>query len=160
MLGVFLESYGVKLTNDSLEFPANNVLGPQDQYVEGETKCDGKDAELSVRVWDSYTDTGAGNRYIANMDNIRIDHDGMVFGIYFSPKDAPETDAAVGPQPPRARCGRHEPAPSGRLPAVRHHAARRHHAGRRALPAGHVGHHHACRRDRAAPAARRATTLG
>ena len=76
------------LTNDTLKFPDNNVLGFTDEYKEGETKCNGEDAELSVKVWDSYTDTDAGNRYIANMDRIHIDHDGMVFGIYFTPKDA------------------------------------------------------------------------
>jgi hypothetical protein len=88
VLGVFLDTYDVTLTNDSLKFPDNNQLGPNKEYKEGETKCDGKDAELSVRVWNSYTDTDAGNRYIANMDNIHIDNDGMVFGIYFTPKDA------------------------------------------------------------------------
>ena len=88
MLGVFLDTYDVELTNDTLKFPDNNVLGFTDEYTEGETQCNGEDAELSVKVWDSYTDTDAGNRYIANMDRIHIDHDGMVFGIYFTPKDA------------------------------------------------------------------------
>jgi hypothetical protein len=88
VLGVFLDTYDVSLTNDTLKFPANNVLGFTDTYKEGETKCNGKDAELSVKVWSSYTDTDAGHRYIANMDRIHIDHNGMVFGIYFTPKDA------------------------------------------------------------------------
>jgi hypothetical protein len=94
VLGVFLDTYDVELTNDTLKFPANNVLGFTDEYKEGDTKCDGEDAELSVRVWDSYTDTDAGSRYIANMDRIHIDHNGMVFGIYFTPKDADQ------PMPP------------------------------------------------------------
>ncbi len=88
VLGVFLDNYEVELTNDTLTFPEKNVLGFSDEYKEGDTKCDGEDAELSVKVWDSYTDTDAGSRYIANMDRIHIDHDGMVFGIYFTPKDA------------------------------------------------------------------------
>ena len=88
VLGVFLDTYDVSLTNDTLKFPANNVLGFTDEYKEGETKCNGEDAELSVRVWASYTDTDAGKRYIANMDRIHIDQNGMVFGIYFTPKDA------------------------------------------------------------------------
>jgi hypothetical protein len=94
VLGVFLDTYDVELTNDTLKFPANNVLGFTDEYKEGETKCNGEDAELSVRVWGSYTDTDAGSRYIANMDRIHIDNNGMVFGIYFTPKDADQ------PMPP------------------------------------------------------------
>jgi hypothetical protein len=88
VLGVFLDTYDVELTNDTLKFPDNNVLGTTDEYTEGETQCNGEDAELTIKVWDSYTDTDAGNRYIANMDRVHIDHDGMVFGIYFTPKDA------------------------------------------------------------------------
>ena len=88
VLGVFLDTYDVELTNDTLKFPDNNVLGFSDEYTEGETQCYGEDAELTIKVWDSYTDTDAGNRYIANMDRVHIDHDGMVFGIYFTPKDA------------------------------------------------------------------------
>lgn len=96
VLGVFLESYEVELEDDRLRFPENNVLGFADEYVEGETKCDGEDATLSVRVWDSFTDTDAGQRYIANMDRIHIDNDGMVFGIYFGPDDMEQ------PMPPWA----------------------------------------------------------
>jgi hypothetical protein len=88
VLGVFLDTYDVELTNDSLKFPDNNILGPSQEYIEGETKCDGEDAELSVRAWGNFTDTDAGKRYIANMDRVHIDNDGMVFGIYFTPKDA------------------------------------------------------------------------
>ena len=88
VLGVFLDTYDVSLTNDTLKFPANNVLGSTNEYKEGTTKCNGEDAELSVKAWASYTDTDAGKRYIANMDRIHIDQNGMVFGIYFTPKDA------------------------------------------------------------------------
>lgn len=103
VLGVFLENYGVELTNDSITFddvsvvggnetyPPSNGFDVVDEYVEGETKCDGEDAEVSVKAWDSFTDTGSGNRYIANMDRIHIDSDGMVFAIYFTPKDADQT---------------------------------------------------------------------
>lgn len=87
VLGVFLESYNVELEDDRLKFPADNVLGFADEYVEGETQCDGEDATLSVRVWDSFRDTDDGARYIAKMDRVHVDHDGMVFGIYFGPDD-------------------------------------------------------------------------
>jgi hypothetical protein len=100
ILGVFLETYEVALTNDSLTFPSATAVGPNpdyattaptetlQEYVEGDTKCNGEDAELSVRVWKSYTDTDGGKRYIANMDRIHLDDDGMIFGIYFTPRDA------------------------------------------------------------------------
>jgi hypothetical protein len=94
VLGVFLDTYDVELSDDTLSFPDNNVLGFSDEYEEGTTKCNGEDAELSVKVWDSYTDTGNGKRYIANMDRIHIDNDGMVFGIYFTPQD---TDQSMPP---------------------------------------------------------------
>ena len=95
-LGVFLETYDVELTNDSLTFPsataltANSEYPPVngfdalEEYVEGETQCDGEDAELSVKAWESFTDTDGGQRYIANMDNVHVDNDGMVFAVYFT----------------------------------------------------------------------------
>ena len=82
--GVFLETYEVELTNDSLKFPANNVLGFTDEYIEGETQCDGEDAELSVKAWSNFTDTDGGTRFIANMDEVHVDNDCMVFGIYLT----------------------------------------------------------------------------
>ncbi|MET0459838.1 MAG: hypothetical protein ABW195_11370, partial [Ilumatobacteraceae bacterium] len=94
-LGVFLENYGVELTDDSLKFPENQNGGKE--YIEGETKCaDGKDGELSVTVWDSPTDTSDGQRYISGFDDVHVDHDGMVFTIAFTPRGATVT------QPPWA----------------------------------------------------------
>lgn len=88
VLGVFLDNYDIELTNDTLTIPDNQTIGFANEYVEGETQCNGEDAEISVKAWDTFTDTGAGNRYIANMDRVHLDNDGMVFGIYFTPRDA------------------------------------------------------------------------
>jgi hypothetical protein len=108
-LNVFLDTYDVVLDNDRLVFPSATTVGPNpnyvgdapseilQEYVEGETQCDGEDAELSVKVWDSFTDTDNGQRYIANMGNVRVTNDGMVFGIYFTAKDADQ------PMPPWAQ---------------------------------------------------------
>lgn len=82
--GVFLETYDVELENDSLKFPAQNVLGFTDEYIEGETQCDGEDAEVSVKAWGNFTDTDGGRRFIANMDEVHLDNDGMVFAVYFT----------------------------------------------------------------------------
>jgi hypothetical protein len=91
-LGLFLSMYSVKLDNDSLTFPADQLGGKE--YKEDETKCGDEDAELQVVVWDSYTDTGDGTTYIANFDNIPITQDGMVFSIAFVPRD---TDIPMPP---------------------------------------------------------------
>lgn len=99
-LGVFLETYDVELDDDSIKFPGPNAMGPNpefassapteilEEYIEGETQCDGEDAEVTVKAWGSYTDTDGGSRYIAKMNDIHVDSDGMVFGIYFTPDDA------------------------------------------------------------------------
>jgi hypothetical protein len=101
VLGVFLENYGVEITNESITIPDDQSIGFANEYIEGETQCNGEDAEVSVKAWDQWTDTGSGNRYIANMDRVRLDQDGMVFGIYFTPRDAPQVmppDAARLPE--------------------------------------------------------------
>lgn len=107
-LGVFLESYQVELDDESITFPSAGSVGPNPdfvaeapseiltEYIEGETQCGGEDAEVTVVAWGSFTDTDGGNRYIANMNNIHVDNDGMVFGIYFTP------DGTDQPMPPWA----------------------------------------------------------
>lgn len=100
-LGVFLDTYEVGLDNESLTFPAGSLVPnpentgtfPSDlrnEYIEGETQCDGEDAEVSVKAWGSFTDTDSGTRYIAEMNDVHIDNDGMVFAIYFTPPGAPQ----------------------------------------------------------------------
>lgn len=105
VLGVFLDSYDTTLENDRLEFPSLGSVGPNpnflgqapseilQEYVEGETECPGGggEASLSVKVWESFTDTDGGQRYIANMDRVRVSEDGMVFAIYYGPDDGPQT---------------------------------------------------------------------
>jgi hypothetical protein len=107
-LGVFLDSYDVELTNDSLTFPSASALAsnpdypsanfnPMAEYIEGETQCNGEDAEVSVKAWNSFTDTDGGTRYIANMNDVHVDNDGMVFGIYFTSNEDDQ------PMPPWAQ---------------------------------------------------------
>ena len=105
-LGVFLDTYGVELTNSKLTFPENQRAGlPYEQetgvFEDGETTCtiDGseEDAELKVVVWDNFTDTDDGTTYIADFDNIRLDQDQMVVSIAFVPDD---TDVGMPPWAP------------------------------------------------------------
>ncbi len=84
VLGVFLDTYGVELENDSITFPEQNILGGQQVWDEDETQCNGEDAEVSVKAWGSFTDTDGGTRFIAEMNDIHLDNDGMVFAIYFT----------------------------------------------------------------------------
>jgi len=84
-LDVFLDTYEVEVGNDRIKFPPQQSVGFTDEYIEGETQCDGEDAEVSVVAWSSFSDTDNGSRYIANMGAVHIDNDGMVFAIYFAP---------------------------------------------------------------------------
>jgi len=101
-LGVFLDTYEVVLTNDSLTFPSGSALAansdfppqnfnPLEEYIEGETQCDGEDAEVSVKAWGAFTDTDGGRRFIANMDEVHVDNDGMVFAIYYTANEADQS---------------------------------------------------------------------
>ena len=87
-LGVFLDTYDIVLTDDSITFPASNQLGGKSEYIEGETKCGDQDAEISVVSWKAFSDTDDGNRYIAAMDQVHVDNDGMVFAVIFGTDDA------------------------------------------------------------------------
>jgi hypothetical protein len=86
-LGVFLDTYGVELTDDSLRFPEGQNVDGLSEYVEDETKCpDGEDGELSVTVWQSPDDTSDGDRYVSGFDDIHMTKNSMVFTIAFEPR--------------------------------------------------------------------------
>jgi hypothetical protein len=95
-LKVFLANYGVTLTNTKLSFPASQG---GETFEEGKTTCkvDGveKKASLKVWVWSNYSKvtTDDPQVYTANMGDVRIRNDGMVFMIAFVPDD-------VKPKPP------------------------------------------------------------
>jgi hypothetical protein len=102
-LGVFLDTYDVELSNDSIkftsaaalsansEFPPQFGFNPLAEYIEGETQCDGEDAEVSVKAWGAFTDTDGGRRFIANMDEVHLDNDGMVFAVYYTADGADQS---------------------------------------------------------------------
>ena len=112
-LGVFLDTYGVELTNSKLTFPESQQAALESQLAAQEPpredilvwedgdKCtvDGSDknAELKVVVWNNFTDTDDGTTYIADFDNIRLDQDQMVVAIAFVPDD---TDVSMPPWAP------------------------------------------------------------
>jgi len=115
-LGVFLDTYGIDLSNDKLTFPESQQAALETQLAALETprddilvwedgdKCtlDGSDenAELKVVVWNNFTDTDDGTTYIADFDNIRLDRDQMVVAIAFVPKDTDVTKPPWTPERP------------------------------------------------------------
>jgi len=110
-LGVFLDVYGVELSNDTLVFPEEQRAGlPYEQetgvFETGETECEITDADgnvsvedgsLSVVQWGNFSDTDDGTTFIADFDNIRLNQDAMVVAIAFVPDG---TDVVMPPWAP------------------------------------------------------------
>ena len=91
-LGVFLDSYGVNLSNDELDFPDSQNEGVK--FEEGETECGGEDAQLRVQVWDNFEDTDGGSTFTSDFDDIPFRRNSMIFAIAYAPDDV------VIPKPP------------------------------------------------------------
>jgi hypothetical protein len=86
-LGVFLDVYGIKLSDDKLELPADQGGAV---YEEGVTKCidaDGKsvDGEIVVYAFDAFDTPDKYTTYITNFDDVRLMQDGMAFSVVFAP---------------------------------------------------------------------------
>ncbi len=84
VFGVFLDVYDVDLSDDELTLPADQG---GESYKVGDYKCNGEDVTVKVVAWDNYADTGKGQTYITDLDNVRVKQDGMVFVIAVVPKD-------------------------------------------------------------------------
>ena len=91
-LGVFLDIYGVKLSTDKLEVPAAlvgegepNLWDVNDGDVFKGTPCEGKEAVITVRVWNDYT-TGSFEDKVTDFRNQRFTRNGMIFVIAVVPK--------------------------------------------------------------------------
>ncbi len=84
-LGVFLDVYDIKLTDTELVMPADQG---GEKWSTDDTKCDGKDTVLTVRVWDNYANKGEFHDVVTDFRNSRIVNDGMVFVVAFVPKGA------------------------------------------------------------------------
>jgi len=88
-LGVFLDVYGVKVSDTKIQFPDDQGGAV---YEEGETKCidkDGKpvDGEVVVYAYESYDNANDFSTFITNFGDIRLTQDGMAFTIAFVPAD-------------------------------------------------------------------------
>jgi hypothetical protein len=95
-LGVFLNVYGIKLSDTVLELPASQVgAGETRKWDTKNFKCSGKDTQIRVRVWKDYTT----NDFVDNVTDfkdLRFTNNGMVFAIAIVPKgdDIPKPASA------------------------------------------------------------------
>lgn len=81
--GVFLDNYGVTLTNSKLAFPTDQG---GETFDTATYTCDGKATKIVVRVWDNY----ASDKFTdctKDCKNLRVDKNGMVFVIAVVPKE-------------------------------------------------------------------------
>ncbi|MEY4361191.1 MAG: hypothetical protein RL391_497 [Actinomycetota bacterium] len=86
-LGVFLDVYGVKVSDSKIVFPEDQGGAV---YEEGKTKClddSGKsvDGEVVVYAYNSFDNGDDFSTYITNFDDIRLKQDAMAFAIVFAP---------------------------------------------------------------------------
>ena len=86
MLGVFLDVYGLKLSDNRMVMPA--AEGSTVYDIDDKTLCDGKDLEIKVVAWDNYNDTGKGVNYITDLNSVSVSQDGMVMAIVVAEKGA------------------------------------------------------------------------
>jgi hypothetical protein len=95
-LGVFLDIYDITLTDTKLELPQSQVGEGEDRtWDTGSFKCDGKDTQIRVRVWNDYTQSEFVDN-VTNFRNLRFTNNGMVFAIAVVPKgdDIPLPESA------------------------------------------------------------------
>ncbi|MFA5774128.1 MAG: hypothetical protein WC864_01970 [Ilumatobacteraceae bacterium] len=85
-LATFFDLYGLTVTNDSVTLPTSVNGG--EKFSEGDTKCDGKDAQLEVIVWDDYTNVDSSKISVASLDGVRLTGNGMAIALAFVTKDA------------------------------------------------------------------------
>ena len=93
-LGVFLDVYDTKLTDTELVMPKDQG---GDKWSTKDTKCNKKDSDLIVRVWDHFDKPADFHDVVTDFNNIRITNDGMVFTVAFVPKgtEIPQPDWAA-----------------------------------------------------------------
>ena len=82
-LETIFELYGLKVTNDSIEFPES--LNNGEKITEADTKCGDKDASVQVVVWDSKVSSPKIS--IADLGNVRLTGNGMGITLAFVAKD-------------------------------------------------------------------------
>lgn len=91
-LGVFLDIYGIKLSDTKLELPASQVGAGETRVWDIKkdpfkgTSCEGKTPVIKVRVWKDYS-SGAFIDNVTDFRNLRFVTNGMAFAIAVVPDD-------------------------------------------------------------------------
>lgn len=85
-LGLFLDTYEVKVDTKGITFPSNQNKGTS--YNVSKDKCKDKsgklvDAQVQVIVWPKYDEPANSKRFITDFDNIRISKDQMAITIAY-----------------------------------------------------------------------------
>lgn len=95
----FFDQTGLQVNNSEIKLPAASPFGGR-TYKEGETKCDGKPAEITVTHWKSALDAAQGKKpdqvMTKDFANIRFTEDLGAYTIAFAAK------GTKIPYPPRA----------------------------------------------------------
>jgi hypothetical protein len=93
-LSAVLDLYSMKVTNDSLSFPASINDGAT--LTEDADACGGKGGSLFVDTWDVEGTDPTRKTSIADLGSVRLGNDGLAVALVFAP-DGTEVD-----QPPAA----------------------------------------------------------
>ena len=85
-LGLFFESYGMKVNTKELSFDSTQNSGKS--YKVDTDKCKDKsgklvDAQVQTIVWEQYDNPNSSKKFITDFDNIRIDKDGMAITVAY-----------------------------------------------------------------------------
>ena len=85
-LGIFLDTYGIKVDTKGITFPADQNKGVS--YTVAKDKCKDKtgkevDAQVQVIKWAKASDSANWKRFITDFNNVRIDKDQIALTIAF-----------------------------------------------------------------------------
>jgi hypothetical protein len=88
-LSAVLDLYAIKVSNDSIGFPAEINGGAT--LTEGGTACDGKGGSVFVNTWDVESADPTKKTSIASLDAVRLNNNGLAVALVFAP-DGTEVD--------------------------------------------------------------------
>jgi hypothetical protein len=87
-LGVFLDNYGITLTQDRIELPAEQAIDGENVWDVDDFTCNGQETQVRVRIWENYADSTNFRDVVTSFDEIPVNKDGMAFAIAIVPRDA------------------------------------------------------------------------
>lgn len=88
-LSAVLDLYSIKVTNNSISFPA--AINGGLTLSEGSAACDGKGGSVFVNTWDVESADPTKKTSIASLDAVRLNNNGLSVALVFAP-DGTEVD--------------------------------------------------------------------